>query len=123
IFRYSTSDYDYRHLIRQVRHPEKPVTAVFVDCPYQYLNLFNQFLKAGISVPDEVSLVCRQDADFLNFVQPSPAHYTFDADSMAKNIQSSLEARIQGDRLQRFRKLLVPEFRNGDSLSVSPAKV
>lgn len=117
VFRYLSSDYNYRNLIGQVKKSDRRVTAVFVDCPYQYLNLFHQFLKAGISVPEEVSLICRQDADFLKFLKPSPAHYTFEPDSLARWIQSSLEARIQGDLLQGLRKLIVPEFRPGESLS------
>lgn len=115
--RYSGPQYDYRNALKQVKQEAHPITAMFVDCPYQYLNLSTQAAQAGFRVPQDLSLVCRQEADFLSFLNPIPSRYEFNIKEMANKIHREIEARIQGDTMQGHRILIMPEYFEGKSVS------
>ena len=119
--RYSGPQYSYQNTLKQVQQKENPITAMFVDCPFQYINLSNQANQAGIHIPEDLSLVCRQEADFLSFLNPIPSRYEFHTKEMANKIHRDIEARIQGDTMHGHRNLIMPEYFEGSSItSLSP---
>jgi hypothetical protein len=113
IIRFPFESFDYRTTLKQVRDPSAPLTALFVDCPFQFLRIFTQALQQGIRIPEELSMISRHDRDFLNHLNPTPDCYEFDATERASKIHQKLEARIQGDTMRNQKTLLLPEFKPG----------
>lgn len=119
--RYSNLNNDFTSIIAQTRQSEDPITGLFIDCPFRYLGLFTQAIKAGIRVPDDLSLISRYDSDFLNFLDPEPARYQYDPKKMAHKIHSELESRIQGDTLKSKTSLIMPDYQSGASVGAPPS--
>lgn len=119
--RYASQNNDFGSVLSQVTQSEDPITGVFIDCPFRYLGLFTQALKAGVRVPDDLSLISRYDSDFLNFLRPEPARYHYDPKKMAHKIHSELESRIQGDTLRSKRSVILPDYQPGASVSLAPS--
>ena len=119
--RYSNLNNDFSSIIAQTQQSEDPITGLFIDCPFRYLGLFTQAIKAGIRVPEELSLISRYDSDFLNFLDPEPARYQYDPKKMAHKIHSELESRIQGDTLKSKTSLIMPDYQSGASVGEAPS--
>ncbi len=116
IIQHSSEFHDYGTILKQISSPTDPVTALFIDSPFQYLRVFTQALRAGIKIPDELSLISRHDIDFLHHLDPMPAFYEFNPKERAAKIHQILEERIQGDTLKNHQTLLIPEFTPGKSV-------
>jgi DNA-binding LacI/PurR family transcriptional regulator/biotin operon repressor len=117
LIRYSNDYYNYAQTLKQVKDRENPLTALFIDSPFQFLSIFTQALQAGIKIPEELSLISRHESDFLNHLKPTPACYEFNARERAHKIHQALEARIQGDTLRHHQTLLIPEYLAGESVT------
>ena len=116
IIRHAVETHDYRSTLSQVMSDKNPITALFIDSPYQYLRIFTQALKLGIQIPEDLALISRHEGDFLHHLDPVPAYYEFNARTRAVKIHQLLEERIQGDTLRNHRTLLIPEFQPGKSI-------
>ena len=115
IIRHAMEGHDYQTILKQVLG-SNPITALFIDSPFQYLRLFTQALQRGIKIPEELSLISRHECDFLYHLDPRPACYQFNPKQRAAKIHQILEERIQGDTLRNHRTLLIPEFKKGKSI-------
>jgi DNA-binding LacI/PurR family transcriptional regulator len=118
--RYGNQITDFGPILEQTTQTKDPITGIFIDCPFRYLALFTQAIKAGIRVPEDLSLISRYDSDFLGFLTPEPARYQYDPKKMAHKIHSELESRIQGDVLKSKRSLVLPDYQPGASVSKAP---
>ncbi|QXD26128.1 substrate-binding domain-containing protein [Opitutia bacterium ISCC 51] len=116
IVRHAVEAHDYRATLEQVISGNNPITALFIDSPFQYLRIFTQALEMGIKIPSDLSLISRHECDFLHHLSPKPACYEFNPRKRAVKIHQILEERIQGDTLRNHRTLLIPEFRTGKSI-------
>lgn len=116
VIRHAARSHDYSSTLEQVVSDENPITAVFVDSPFQYLRIFTQALKMGIRIPEDLTLISRHECDFLHDLDPAPAYYEFNPRIRAVKIHQLLEERIQGDTLRKHSTLLIPEFRPGKSI-------
>ena len=116
VIRHAEEAQDYRATLKQVSSGVSPITALFVDSPFQFLGIFTQALQEGVKIPTDLSLISRHDCDFLHHLNPMPAYYEFNPRKRAVKIHQILEDRIQGDTLRNHRTLLIPEFRTGKSI-------
>lgn len=95
------------------RHP----TALFVLRAEHFATALTWLLEKGVSIPAQVSLVCRDDEPFLQHLHPEPTRYRRSAENFAKKL-SRLVTSCSTDR--RAGKLpgtlLMPEFLPGGTL-------
>lgn len=117
IIQHRSEFHDYGAILKQISSTADPVTALFIDSPFQYLRVFTHALRAGIKIPEELSLISRHDIDFLHHLDPLPAYYEFNPKERAAKIHQILEERIQGDTLKNHQTLLIPEFTPGTSVA------
>ena len=116
VTRYSNSRHSYARFFNRITTGRDSTTALFVDCPYQLLNLHNQAAKAGIGIPGDLSIVCRQGTDFLNYISPDPSRYEFNTKEMARKVHQEIESAVRGDSIRDHRVLVLPEFHEGNTL-------
>ena len=116
VTRYSSSRHSYTSFFNRITTGRDSTTALFVDCPYQLLNLHNQAAKAGIGIPGDLSIVCRQGTDFLNYISPDTSRYEFNTKEMARKVHQEIESAVRGDSIRNHRVLVLPEFHEGKTL-------
>ncbi len=117
VIRFKDSSHDYDSTLAQVKNSDNPLTALFVDNPFQYLRIFTNALRANIKIPEQLSLISRQEGGFLNYLSPLPSRYSFNPKEHAGRIHKILEERVQGDSMRNLRTLLLPEFVKGGTVT------
>ena len=70
----------------------------------------------GVRIPDDLSIVCRQGTDFLNYISPDPSLYEFNTKEMARKVHQEIESAVRGDSIRDHRVLVLPEFHEGNTL-------
>ena len=116
IIRYSSPRHSYTSFFNRIATDRGSTTALFIDCPYQLLNLHGQAAKIGLEIPDDLSIVCLQGTDFLNYISPYPSRYEFNTKEMARKVHQEIESTVRGDSLRKHRVLVLPELHEGQTL-------
>lgn len=116
VTRFKDSSHHYGSLLAQVKAEKDPITALFVDCPYQLARIYTEALQAHIKIPEKLSILSREESDFLDYLSPFPARYACNSKKQASRIHRLIEERVQGDILKNHRTLLLPEYISGKSL-------
>ncbi|HCR28766.1 MAG TPA: hypothetical protein DIV79_01950 [Opitutae bacterium] len=114
--RYSNPRHSYASFFNRISSHKDPTTALFIDCPYQLLNLHSQAAKTGTRIPEDLSIVCRQGTDFLNYIAPDVTRYEFNTKEMARKVHQEIESAVRGDSLKDRRVLVLPDFHEGQTL-------
>lgn len=65
---------------------KSPPTAILVANSMHYLAVHTALLKLGVNIPEEMTLISRDDDPFLQFVHPEPSRYACPPALMAKHI-------------------------------------
>lgn len=74
----------------------EPPTALLVANPAYYLTAFSFLAERGLRVPRDVSLISRDDDDFLSYLKPEPTRYSGNAHSQAKNLFRAIRKAVDG---------------------------
>jgi LacI family transcriptional regulator len=93
-----------------------PPTGLIIANPYCYLSMMGTLARWGLHIPDDVSLISRDDDPFLSYVNPVPARYSYDVTHMAKKIMLLIRALLDGSVTKRDAVRIVPNFVAGGSL-------
>ncbi len=74
-------------------------TALLVANPVYYLSTITFLAQRGLRVPQDVSLVSRDDDAFLAYVTPAPARYSCNAKTYAKRLLHPLQTILRGEAI------------------------
>lgn len=98
----------------------RPPSALIVCNPYIYLTVQSLLARRRLRVPEDISLISRDDDPFLPFVVPQPARYAISPHSFAckllHHVLQLLEHRAVAPRQNRLLLKFVP----GASISPPP---
>ncbi len=97
----------------QAKHPP---TAIFVAESNFYLTLSARLAQRSLRVPEDVSLLCRDDEPYLASLLPTPARYSKNPHSYAKKLAAHILPVSRGEPIQRLATRIMPEFVPGNSL-------
>lgn len=103
--------------LRTLFDQKNPPTALVVSNSYAYLSTASVLAQRGLRVPQDISLISRDDDPFLASLVPEPARYRVDPHSFAKKIVGSLLQLLNRSTSQRSPALLLPKFAAGGSTS------
>lgn len=92
-------------------------TALFVTKTLAVPAAYTLLSSAGLAVPRDLALVCREDDPFLDYLAPSVARYGTDPAAIARKLAVLLGRIAGGESLRITRDLLVPRFLPGRSLA------
>jgi len=105
------------HAVKRLMEQDPAPTALLVANAYHYLTVSGRLAQMGWQVPQDVSLVSRDEDPFLSFVVPAPARYTASADVMAKTLLRPVLELLEGGVITHRAIRIVPDFQRGESLA------
>ena len=114
-----TVDGAYRALRRLFAMVARP-TSVLVTNPAYYLTAFAFLAERGLRVPQDVSLLSRDDDSFLSYIRPTPARYSCNPKAYARRLQSQLQLCFAGEVGAHSIQRIEAKFLAGDSLGPAP---
>lgn len=103
-----------RHLMRGKDAP----TALFINYSFHYLTVFSVLAGLDYRVPENVSLVCRDEDVFLSYVEPEPTRYVADPLLFARKLARMIEAVRHGHPFPRREVRIIPRLLRGASLKI-----
>lgn len=95
-------------------------TAILVANPSYYLTTITFLAQRGLRVPEEVSLICRDDDSFLEYLNPVPARYSCSPLAFAKRMLQPLLVQIRGEPLAQTAVRIEVRYTRGKSLGTLP---
>jgi LacI family transcriptional regulator len=95
-------------------------TALFVTKTLAVPAVLTVLGRAGLEVPRDLSVICREDDPFLEFLSPSIARYRSDSAAIARKLAIGLARLANGQRLRVTHDRLMPRFIPGGSLAPRP---
>jgi LacI family transcriptional regulator len=102
--------------LRRLMEQQAPPTAILVANAYHYLTVVSRLAQLGRRVPQEVSVISRDDDLFLSYVLPVPARYRTSAHVLARSLlRPVLDLLEKAEPVKREQRLM-PEFIPGESM-------
>lgn len=103
--------------VRRLLQQARPPTGIIIGNTYHYLSVVGCLAQMGKRVPQDISLISRDDDPFLVYVLPAPARYKVADHALAKALlQLVLDLLDNKTPAQRVSRLM-PEFTRGQSLA------
>lgn len=109
---------DFHAALRELFRYTPPTCMILPGVP-QYLTAVSFFLKEGLRIPDEISVLLLSDDPLLQNVVPSVAHFTLYSDDMVGRAFHALQEQMSGLLSNVFTEL-VPVWKPGMSLTPPP---
>lgn len=106
-----------RALDRLLAMPQMP-TALLVSNGTSYLTVISALAQRKLRVPQDVSIVSRDDEPFLHFLVPQPAYYAANPHTFAKRLLKPLLQSLAGETVLPRNTRMLPTFTKGGSLGV-----
>lgn len=105
------------HAVRRILKLQPTPTAILVAHPHYYLAVATRLAQAGVRVPEEISLISRDDDPFLSFIVPVPARYMVSPHLMARSLLRPVLELIEGHVVTQKKSLIMPKFFRGESIA------
>lgn len=116
-------DSDVDALCRQLdgvlQGPRRP-TAFVISHTHHYATVATHLTNRGLKIPEDVSLICRSEDPFLQFMRPTPAFYRANMEVAARLLFDRVRHAIAGTARPGDQRLLVPELVPGHSVAAPP---
>jgi LacI family transcriptional regulator len=103
--------------VKRLMEQDPPPTALLVANAYHYLTVSGRLAQMGWKVPQDVSILSRDEDPFLPFVLPDPARYSASPHVMAKNLLRPVMELLEGGVIIHGSILIMPAFQRGESLA------
>lgn len=101
---------------------QKPApTALLVANAYHYLTIVGRLAQLGWRVPQDVTVISRDEDPFLSFVVPTPARYVASPHIMAKSLLRPILELLEGGVITHRAIRIMPDFIRGETLAAPRA--
>ena len=107
---------DYHEALRGLFRYTPP-TCIILPGISQYLTAGSFFLKEGLRIPDDISVIILSQDPLLEDIVPSIAHFTLYSDDMIRQAFHALQEQMSGLQSPEQTEL-IPIWVPGDSLAV-----
>ncbi|HYD83694.1 MAG TPA: substrate-binding domain-containing protein [Opitutus sp.] len=107
--------------LRRLMSAKRPPTGLLVANAYHYLTVASRLAEQGIRVPQDVSLISRDEDPFLSFMVPEPARYIISPRTLSKALLEPVIDLLEHRPVARPVVQLMPEFLRG--ASIAPSRV
>lgn len=95
-------------------------TALVVNSSSAYLATVSWLAHWRLRVPEDVSLICRDDDPLLNHLYPAPARYLVSPDAFARKLIGPILQLVRGLPVPQIQNYYLPRFHAGGSVHSSP---
>jgi DNA-binding LacI/PurR family transcriptional regulator len=101
--------------LRRLLEQRMPVSAILVANAYHYLTVVSRLAQMGRRVPQDVSVISRDDDLFLSYMEPAPSRYAAHAQVLARSLLRPVLELLDGELVAQRGTRMVPEFIPGES--------
>lgn len=102
--------------------PFKP-TVLFLSESHSYLSAITALARMRMRVPEEVSLICRSDEPYMEYLLPAPAYYFKDCLAYSRRMVELIARVIEGGDVENRHVSIIPDFIDGKSLGPPPERM
>lgn len=88
---------------------------------YSYLSVTSTLALRALRIPQDISIISRDDDPFLRFLAPAPARYVCSPHRFAKKAAGQILQLMNAGALQHRRLLLLPKLFPGGSVAAPAA--
>jgi LacI family transcriptional regulator len=92
-------------------------TALFVTKTLALPTTYTVLPRLGIEIPRDLSIICREDDPFLEYLVPAVARYSSDSAAIASKLALALARLTGGQTLKFTHERLMPRFVPGHSVA------
>lgn len=103
--------------LRRLLAQQTPPTALLVANAHHYLAVTSYLAQLGLRVPEDVSVISRDEDLFLSYLVPSPARYVANPYAFAKLLQRSVLEILESGHVTQQEVKLMPDFVRGGSIA------
>jgi DNA-binding LacI/PurR family transcriptional regulator len=105
------------HAVRRILKLKPAPTALLVVHPHYYLAVASRLVRSGVRIPEDISMISRDDDPFLSFIVPVPARYVVSPHLMAKTLLRPVLELLDGNVVTPRGSRIMPEFIRGESVA------
>lgn len=109
----------FRALGRLMKLQPRP-TAIFSAGGLQTVAIMTRLFELGIRVPQEMSIISRDDDPALDFITPTPARYFRPSEKFARGVFRQIERQLKVREARPRTSLIYPEFLPKATLAPPP---
>jgi DNA-binding LacI/PurR family transcriptional regulator len=106
--------------LRRLMEQKPPPTALLVANAYYYLTVIGRLAQTGWRIPQDVSVISRDEDPFLSFVVPTPARYVASHHTMARTLLRPVLELLEGGVVTHSAIRIMPDFIRGETLAPPP---
>jgi LacI family transcriptional regulator len=106
--------------VRRLMQGARAPTALLINQSYHYLTAFSVLLQLGRRIPQDVSLICRDDDRFLAYLEPEPARYQENPHQFARKLARTAERLIRGQTVEPAQMQILPRLLPGATIGRQP---
>lgn len=105
------------HAVRRILRLQPLPTALLVVHPHYYLAVASRLAQSGVRIPQDISMISRDDDPFLSFIAPVPARYVVNPHVLAKSLLRPVLELVEGNAVSQHASRIMPEFLPGESVA------
>ncbi|MBU4365632.1 MAG: substrate-binding domain-containing protein [Verrucomicrobia bacterium] len=117
ILYHNESALDIRRVLDDCLSRTPVPTAFLVSHPVHALTTISYLMRRGLRVPEDISLICRDDDEFMEHLIPSLAHYAVDLEVFARRCIRMLIQMATSGHLKPFSRRMMPRFVRGNTVA------
>lgn len=106
-----------KNTVRRLMERKNRPTALLVANAYHYVTVVGCLASLGWRVPQDVSVISRDEDPFLPYVVPEPARYVTSPHTMAKALLTPVLELLGKGAVSHRESLIMPNFIPGESLA------
>ena len=121
----STSTFDLGSSLKKchrildlILNMSNPPTALLIGSSLKCIATMSHLQDRGYKIPDDISIICRDNDSFLNYYSPIPSRYTIDPTKFAKRIFNATMKVVNREVIVKRGDLMIPEFIEGQSVTL-----
>ncbi|HVU32646.1 MAG TPA: substrate-binding domain-containing protein [Opitutaceae bacterium] len=110
-------------IINELRRQQalaSPPTGYLLSNSFSYLTVLSHFAQGRLRVPQDISLISRDEEPFLSHLQPVPTRYAIPPAKFAAAINQAIKRVLGRETPRRFDIRIVPDFVKGGSVGRPP---
>jgi len=106
-----------KNTVRRLMERKNRPTALLVANAYHFVTVVGGLASLGWRVPQDVSVISRDEDPFLPYVVPEPARYVTSPHTMAKALLTPVLELLEKGAVSHRESLIMPNFILGESLT------
>ncbi len=108
------------HALCRLMEQKLPPTALLVVNPFHYLTVSSRLAQQGWRIPQDISVMSRDEDPFLSFLIPEPSRYVASPHLFARGLLRPILELLHGHFPSEKTSMIIPKFIKGESVAPPP---